>query len=421
MIDTEAIRTRWDLRTLAAGYTQLKKKTALEMAGPCPKCSGTDRFYVQEKFFACRGCHETRGDVIEFMQWAEGLDFKEACDRLGGADLPESDAPRRAPTPAGPEPLGPPCPKWQTRGRAFVAECQETLWSDAGSRALAWLEGRGLDGGHIAAAGLGYNDSDRYDPFDAWGLEPDPDKKGLWLPRGVTIPWEINGDLWRVNIRRPVGKPKYFSLAGFSNGLYLADLVGSAKPVVLVEGEIDALTICQYAGDVTTAAATGSTGGSRLARWIARLALAPVVLVAYDNEPNKGDKAAVYWIDALPNAKRWRPYWSDANQMAQDGADLRAWVLAGLGELGTSAPAETEHAGANTEHPTPSAPAQNNIETTISLADLLNEAEATGPQERPCPVCGGLNWWQRPAEAGGGWVCGRCHPVPVVSVSQDTI
>lgn len=410
MIDTEALKDRWDLRTLAANYTQLKKKTAQEMAGPCPQCGGADRFYVQEKFFACRSCHETRGDVIEFMQWAEDLDFKETCERLGGADLPEATGPRREPTPAHAERLGPPGPEWQAAARAFVTECQERLWSDDGSRALAWLEGRGLDSGHIAAAGLGYNDHDHHYPFEAWGLEPDPDKKGVWVPRGVTIPWEIDGDLWRVNIRRPTGKPKYFSPAGFSNGLYLADLVDLAKPVVLVEGEFDGLTLCQHAGDVATAAATGSTGGSRRARWIARLALSPLVLVAYDSD-EPGEKAAAYWIDALPNAKRWRPYWEDANAMAQAGADLRTWVLAGLGEL---APAETEHAGANTEQTEALGDDAAPEPETVTLSELLNEAEATSPQERPCHVCGGLDWWQRPAEAGGGWVCGRCHPVRVM-------
>jgi hypothetical protein len=30
----------------------------------------------------------------------------------------------------------------------------------------------------------------------------------------------------------------------------------------------------------------------------------------------------------------------------------------------------------------------------------------------PCTVCGCSEWWERPAGAGGGWLCSRCHPSP---------
>jgi hypothetical protein len=53
------------------------------------------------------------------------------------------------------------------------------------------------------------------------------------------------------------------------------------------------------------------------------------VLVAYDAD-EAGDRQASYWLQVLPEARRWRPFWADANQMAQDGVDLRAWISAGL-------------------------------------------------------------------------------------------
>jgi len=53
------------------------------------------------------------------------------------------------------------------------------------------------------------------------------------------------------------------------------------------------------------------------------------VLVAYDND-GPGEKASLYWLDALPNASRWRPTWGDANAMAQVGVDILAWVERGL-------------------------------------------------------------------------------------------
>lgn len=73
-----------------------------------------------------------------------------------------------------------------------------------------------------------------------------------------------------------------------------ADSLAEGKPVVLVEGEIDALTVQQTAGDlVKLAVAAGSTAGSRRTVWVAKLALAPQVLVAFDADANgAGDLAA---------------------------------------------------------------------------------------------------------------------------------
>ena len=98
----------------------------------------------------------------------------------------------------------------------------------------------------------------------------------------------------------------------------------------MVEGELDALTIEQEAGDLVTAVATGATGGARRMHWLARLALCSVVLVAYDADA-AGEAAAGYWLEVLDNGRRWRPYWEDVNAMAQDGADVRAWVAVGVG------------------------------------------------------------------------------------------
>ena len=109
------------------------------------------------------------------------------------------------------------------------------------------------------------------------------------------------------------------------------DALSASRPAMLVEGELDALTMRQEAGDLMAAVATGATGGARRMHWIARLALCSAVLVAYDAD-TPGDTAAAFWLERLENARRWRPYWGDANAMAQAGADVRAWVAAGVGQ-----------------------------------------------------------------------------------------
>ena len=65
-------------RTLS-GFTQ--KGNSGEFCGPCPKCGGTDRFYVRpDGSFACRQCNPRGGDVIDFHKWYQGFDLNGLAD-----------------------------------------------------------------------------------------------------------------------------------------------------------------------------------------------------------------------------------------------------------------------------------------------------------------------------------------------------
>lgn len=57
-----------------------------EMTGPCPGCGGKDRFSINTKkgVINCRGC-DAKGDQIELVKLALGLDFRAALDWLVGA------------------------------------------------------------------------------------------------------------------------------------------------------------------------------------------------------------------------------------------------------------------------------------------------------------------------------------------------
>lgn len=334
-----------DLIQRETGYTFRRKASTDggEWTGPCPFCrAGDNRFQVwpAKGRYWCRKCGKG-GDSIQFVRDFKQMGFQAAKEYLetnyqmatGESDnhQPDTKTYRGA---AKTEPCQAPGPEWTGPAWEFVFDCQSHLMErNTNPRARAWLHERRLTGDTLWAAGLGYNPAEMFIDREAWGLPPAVSEKGrpkrLWLPRGVTIPWVIGGDLWGVSIRRPKGEPKYCWVEGGTKALYNADALTGVLPAVLVEGEIDALTIEQEAGCFAVAVATGSTYGARHVRWLARLAASPIVLIAYDAD-EAGDKAADYWLHVLQSSKRWRPYWNDANRMAQDGVSLRNWIQAGL-------------------------------------------------------------------------------------------
>jgi hypothetical protein len=91
-IDVAAIRRSTDiLRYIpnAAGLKKIAGTGGGELAGPCYRCGGIDRFHCQPNYpgggrWFCSHCTE-RGkwqDVITLVMWLEGICFKEAARRL---------------------------------------------------------------------------------------------------------------------------------------------------------------------------------------------------------------------------------------------------------------------------------------------------------------------------------------------------
>lgn len=315
-----------------------------EWAGPCPFCrEGEDRFRVWPNEgigrYYCRRC-EHRGDAINYLVDIGQIDRKEAYEMRHGKTVYKEK--RVMNTRKVDEKYSvPPSDQWQEYGWGFVDVSKECLWSDKGARALEWLHKRGLNDEIIRKAELGYNPKDTYESRVDWGLIPEKNKetgkqKRIWLPQGVVIPWIIKDQLWRINIRRPQNikrGPKYCGPTGWSNGLYNADQLQPGKPAILVEGEFDALTILQEAGDLVIPVATGSTGGSRCTNWLKMLQKCSIVLVTFDAD-EAGEEARKHWLDILlSNGKYWRPYFGDVNAMHMKGANIRAFIEEGLGHL----------------------------------------------------------------------------------------
>jgi DNA primase len=329
-----------DLLGLISRDVALQKVAATnggEYAGPCPFChAGDDRLRVWPSppsgtgRWWCRVCDRC-GDAITYVRLRDGLGFGAACRQLE-LGTPQSSARREPVIALPPELVVPPPLLWQQQAQAVVHRAKRALWPSTGQRPFDWLRGRGLTRLTVLHAELGYHPDERWDAPGEWGLSGEHAK--VWLPRGIVVPWFVDGVLWKLVIRRPHdndGRGKYIAVSGSSNALYCADTLVPGKSAIITEGVFDALAVQQVAGDLVAAVATGTTWARRM-RWITRLALCRPILVAHDAD-GAGEVAANYWCDVLhPHAHRWRPLVDDPATMLACNVDLRAWIEAGLQE-----------------------------------------------------------------------------------------
>ena len=314
--------TTYNLLDIIRRDVPLKKVSAHrggEYHGPCPFCGGTKRFRVQPErnFWRCREC-EKHGDAIAYLVETGAMSPQEAgrARRGHAVRLQSGNYARRFAPPSPPSPTYPPDAAWQSAAFEFVALSQARLWSADGARARAYLHWRGLTEETISDAGLGFNTDTRIGDY------------------GIVIPWFVAESLWKVNIRRPRGKPKYRPLKGGGNALYNADGLNKHLPAVMVEGELDAILIEQIAGDIVVPVATGAATHSRRPVWIAQLALCPGVLVVFDSDA-AGEAAREYWRGVLRNTRTHVCPDHDATDLMlhRGPAAARAWIAAGVTEL----------------------------------------------------------------------------------------
>jgi CHC2 zinc finger/Toprim domain len=120
---------------------KLRRAARNEFEGPCPICSGTNRFSIniRKQLWNCRGC-QRGGDVIDLVQHIDGCDFKSAMRILGieAGERPQ-ETPIHKPTEA-----PPPRRDEDANGKRALA-----IWEAAKpiSRTLAetYLRSRGID------------------------------------------------------------------------------------------------------------------------------------------------------------------------------------------------------------------------------------------------------------------------------------
>lgn len=328
------------LNLISTKLRKVARTNGGEYHGVCPFCGGHDRFIVQPRAarWSCRQCSPNWQDAIAYVMKDKNLDFKGAVAFLGldtGA-APQNRVERRnqparaeAPHIQAPGALKTDYaaldPEYQRRADQFVTETCNRLWETGeGKAALEYLCKRRLRDATIGAAELGFNPVDRN---ETWG------KTEVYLPAGIVIPWQIDGQYYRLNFRR-MGEvdhqKRYISAAGAANGLYLADDLRPGCIAIVVEGEFDALAVrsgaCELLPHGLVPVATGTASWGRLLRWVVKLSLAERVLLAFDAD-RTGEQAAAWWGEQLGNkAIRLPPLAHDVNDMLKEGMDLVAWI-----------------------------------------------------------------------------------------------
>ena len=256
-INPEAVKQAIDLVEFAQRYTQLRQISRQgEFAGPCPRCGGEDRFHVKGDRFFCRQCFPRGGDVIDLVQLLHGVDFREACRRLG-ADAPTAEGRRIAMSPIRPvsERSAP------ETDATFQQSAQRTLQATArrlasvqGREGQAYLAERGFKAETWRAYRLGYGQA-----FHPARKRNEP---------AIFIPWlsADGGAIYALRhrfIAPDIGKHERYTLkSGSAPTLFGLHLLQPRDHLVIVEGEFNCIALHQCG---VQALSVGSQSGSRRA------------------------------------------------------------------------------------------------------------------------------------------------------------
>jgi hypothetical protein len=208
---------------------------------------------------------------------------------------------------------------------ALVQDAEQRLWTPEGADALAYLRDRGLADETIRRHHLG------------WTHEtPIPIEGGarFWRISGITLPW-LNGDrLTRLKIRRlgQVKGPRYVEAFRDQPLLFPGpSMVRPGEPLVIVEGEFDAILLGQELGDLAAVVTLGSASARPETAILGRMLVAPAWYIATDAD-DAGDKGASGWP---PRAIRVRPPTpcKDWTEVFQYPINLRRWWTDRLGGI----------------------------------------------------------------------------------------
>jgi hypothetical protein len=232
---------------------------------------------------------------------------------------------------------------WTEKAGNLLADCQNRLTET--DTALSWLTDRGISADISRTYGLGYNLSskgkDRYRARTLWGL---PEKfqgkkeKKLWIPRGLVIPaYNRVGALIQLRIRRldedvQAFAPdiRYLPLDGSSMATMV--LHPEAEVFAVVEGGLDAILLAGIMEGKIGVMTTWNSAARPDVFAHGLLSKASLILGALDYD-QAGDREQGWWQKQYRHYRRLPALPGDAKDpgdAAKAGADLKAWLVAGL-------------------------------------------------------------------------------------------
>ncbi len=341
MINTQSV----DLLHIIPGqFKKVASTNGGEYHGSCPFCGSSgrnsDRFVIQPNAdpprWWCRKCNK-KGDAIAFQQQYNNLSFVDAVkalnleNQLNQQSNSQSNI-RMMPTPTNIAPSKDDIPaldnpEWQEKAQKFVEWSWRNLHSGNYPDIQKYLDERGFTDFDTDIWKLGYVPKTyRWD----WGGVQ------CYVPEGIVIPYLGADDetIYKINIRKTTAnpKPKYQQIKGGANWLFNSHRIKADSIVVLVEGELDAISIAVGFNHYRVVpVATGSSTGARWLRWPALLASAYKVLIAFDDD-EAGENATKWWAQYLPNCRRLLPEMKDCNDMLVNSYPFDLWIKKGLGQ-----------------------------------------------------------------------------------------
>ncbi len=382
MINSAAVKEAIDLREYIQSVGDVEhvvNYSGGEIRLPCPLCGqGAGKrsdfaFKCSSDRFFCHKCRKS-GDVLEFIQIAEGCKFVDALKRAAAFAGMDDDGTPWQPKPRIQKQVDPwdklaplrlPSMEWLGRSRLFSERTQQYLLSDVGQAAREYLHMRGISVETAKALGVGFNPQFVLDHRHAWGLpaeyypEDHPTRSGqpkrLWLPRGIVFPYTLpnTGDVWRLKIRllphdlqesamKGYSYPKTYNVKGSAPALFGAQSLAGKRDAVLCEGEFDVLAAYEAtAGAVGVLTAGGINDGLHnlsLQHWSVFHHLRRL-LVIFDSDGKQATiNGAKRWCENLAIARRLQlpvlhPTHTDINDFVLAGGDFSDLVRSAFDEL----------------------------------------------------------------------------------------
>lgn len=325
-----------------------------EYHSACPDCGGTDRFVIwpnqkQDKCMGrywCRQCN-IHGDAIDFCRNFLGLSWEDSINklRLPPIQLSQRNYGQLKKAVSTLSIAKEPSQKWKEKASDFVHQCHSAALRNP--RAMKEFYERGFTDDTIKEFKLGYcynsslsTSKDIYDDFEEWGLDPETKENGtlkrFWLPHGLVIPsFSEKGEVTRINIRRLDWhhEDKFGKYTKVKGGLNAPAVYGdpNKRVVIILESELDAILIQQFAADTCFCVATGGSTQPLdfYTDHLIRRAILP--LICPDVDP-AGAKFFQRLKEIYKRSKLWpAPLGKSPGDAFKDfHIDLRAWILQGL-------------------------------------------------------------------------------------------